>query len=202
MTAVAPAGLPAELAGLLSVTLDEGQLGDLELLLSGVFAPLTGYLSAADIASVAVRGRLLDGTPWPVPVTLDVPSDSVEPDTARLLLLDPEGTPLAVLDIAEQQVIGTGPEGADRPGGRHRQAAALVRLSGPVTGYREAEHGPFRNLRRPPAEVRAELAGSPVLAYVTRGPLHSHEIGQIRYAAGQLKARVLLLPLVAGPPTW
>ncbi len=187
MTALAPAGLPAELAGLPSVTLDEGQLGDLELLLSGAFAPLTGYLSAADAASVEVRGRLLDGTAWPVPITLDVPSGSVAPGTARLLLLDPEGTPLAVLDITEQQAIADGPAGP------------VTRLSGPVTACREAEHGPFRHLRQRPAEVRAELAGRAVLAYVTRGPLHCHEIGQIRYAAGLLKARVLLLPLVAGP---
>ncbi len=38
-----------------------------------------------------------------------------------------------------------------------------------------------------------------MLAYVTRAPLHCHEIGQLRHAAGQLKARILLLPLVAGP---
>ena len=35
VTAEAPAGQPADLAGLPSWTLDEGQLGDLELLLSG-----------------------------------------------------------------------------------------------------------------------------------------------------------------------
>ena len=68
-----------------------------------------------------------------------------------------------------------------------------------MTGYRPPEHGPFRHLRRPPAEVRDELAGDPVLAYVTSAPLHGHQIGQLRHAAGQLKARLLLLPMVAGP---
>jgi len=75
----------------------------------------------------------------------------------------------------------------------------LVRLGGPVTGYRPAEHGPFRHLRRLPAEVAAEFAGGPVLAYVTSAPLHCQQIGQLRHAAGQLKARLLLLPMVAGP---
>ena len=46
--------------------------------------------------------------------------------------------------------------------------------------------------------MRAELAGAPVLGYVTRAPLHGRQIGQLRHAAGQLKARLLLLPLVAG----
>ena len=182
MTAETAAGLPAELAGLPSVTLDEGQLGDLELLLDGVFAPLRGFMTEAEAASVAAHGVLPDGTPWPVPVTLEVPAASLKPDTARLLLADLEGTPLAVLDITERLA-----------------ADDLVRLSGPVTACRPPEHGPFRHLRRRPAETAAELAGGPVLAYATRAPLHGHEIGQLRHAAGQLKARLLLLPLVAGP---
>ncbi len=68
-----------------------------------------------------------------------------------------------------------------------------------MTALRPPEHGPFRELRRLPAEVRAELAETPVLGYVTSAPLHSRQIGQLRHAASQLKARLLLLPRVAGP---
>src|SRR5262249_10147867 len=60
------------------------------------------------------------------------------------------------------------------------------------------EHGPFRQLRRTPAEVRAELGGDPVLAFITRRPLNARQIGQLRHVAGQLRARLLLLPLVTG----
>jgi hypothetical protein len=98
----ASAGIPAELAGLPALTLDEGQLGDLELLLTGAFAPLHGYLTPAEVMSVSADGTLPDGTPWPVPVTLDVPAGHLKPDAARLLLQDPEGTPLAVLDITDR----------------------------------------------------------------------------------------------------
>src|SRR5258707_15824995 len=52
---------------------------------------------------------------------------------------------------------------------------------------------------RRPAEAREALGDVPVLAYATRGPVHSRQIGQLRHVAGQLKARLLLLPLVAGP---
>jgi len=38
-----------------------------------------------------------------------------------------------------------------------------------------------------------------VLAYVSRGPVHGRQIGQLRHVAGQLKARLLLLPLITGP---
>ncbi len=199
MTAAAPAGLSAEFASLPSLTLNEGQLGDLELLLTGAFAPLTGFMSGADVASVTERGTLPDGTPWPAAVTLDVPAEAVPPDVARVLLNDPEGTPLAVLDITERLAVGWASERPQGRGGRHAAEAGLVRLSGPVTACQPPEHGPFRHLRRPPADVRAEFAGGPVLGYVTRGPLHGRQIGQLRHAAGQLKARLLLLPLVAGP---
>ncbi len=183
MTAEAPAGLSADITGLPAWTLDEGQLGDLELLLSGALLPLHRFMTAAEADSVTAGGRLPDGTPWPVPVTLEVPASGIKPDAGRLLLQDPEGTPLAVLDITD----------------RTPAAPDLVRLGGPVTGLRPPEHGPFRHLRRSPAEVRDELAGGPVLAYVTSAPLHGHQIGQLRHAAGQLKARLLLLPMVAGP---
>jgi sulfate adenylyltransferase len=161
-------------------------LGELELLTSGVFAPLRGFMDAADAAAVAEFGMLADGTPWPVPVILDVPAGAVPDDATRLVLQDLEGSPLAVLSITE----------------RLDGEAGLVRLAGPVTPLREPEHGPFRKLRRRPEDVRAELAGPEpgnVLAYATRRPLNRRHIGQLRHYAGQLNARLLLLPLVAGP---
>jgi len=193
VTAEAQTDVPADVFGAPSLTLDEAQLGDLELLLSGAFAPLTGFMGAADAAAVIERETLADGTPWPVPVTLDVRPDAVPGDANRVVLADAEGTPLAVLDIAERSEIQvTGPaRGAGQP--------RLTRLSGPVTGLREPEHGPFRRLMRRPAEARETLGDVPVLAYATRGPVHGRQIGQLRHMAGQLKARLLLLPLVAGP---
>ena len=105
MTAEAAAGLAADFANLPSWTLDERQLGDTELLLTGAFAPLTGFIGTADAASVEARGTLADGTPWPVPVVLDVPESAVPPDAAKLALLDPEGTLLAILTITERSVV-------------------------------------------------------------------------------------------------
>ncbi len=188
VTAGAHAEAAAGLAGWPSWTLDELQLADLELLLSGAFAPLSGYLSAADVASVAADATLADGTPWPFPVTLEVPAGAIAPDAARVMLHDPEGTPLAVLDVAGRTPVPGQPAGSD-----------LVRLDGKVTAHREPEHGPFRRLRLRPAEVRARFDGGPVLACATRGPLNSRQIGQLRHLAGQLKATILLLPLIAGP---
>ena len=207
MAAEARTDVPADVTGVPSLTLDDAQLGDLELLLSGAFAPLAGFMGAADVAAVLKRGTLADGTPWPVPVTLDVNPDAVPEDAASVLLTDPEGTPLAVLDITERTDVqvtwparhtGPGRSSGGAWGGR-TPGPALTRLSGPVTGLREPEHGPFRRLMRRPAEAREALGDGPVLAYATRGPVHGRQIGQLRHMAGQLKARLLLLPLITGP---
>jgi len=179
-------------------TLGQAQLGDLELLTSGVFAPLRGFMDAAEVAAVTERGMLADGTPWSVPVTLDVPVGVVPADADRLVLQDQEGSPLAVLSITER--LTPAEDGK----------AGLVRLAGPVTPLREPEHGPFRQLRRRPEDVRAELAdpaessgtaesAGTVLAYATRAPLNKRHIGQLRHYADQLNARLLVLPLVCGP---
>jgi sulfate adenylyltransferase len=201
VTAEAAAGLAADFTNLPSWTLDERQLGDLDLLLAGALAPLTGFLGVADAASVDARGTLADGTPWPVQVVLDVPEDVVPRDAARLALNDPEDAPLAILNITERSVVVTpAPPGH---GGRHARpdapTAGLVRLAGRVSGFREPEHGPFRRLRRSPAQVRAELGDGAVLAFATRRPLSGRQIGQLRHFAGQLRARLLLLPLISGP---
>jgi sulfate adenylyltransferase len=184
--------VPASLTGVPSLMLDGARLGDLELLLSGAFSPLGGFMGAADVAAVQEHGTLADGTPWPVPVTLDVRPDEVPPGPRNLLLTDPEGTPLAALEITER---------GDAPGARHARDGTtprMTRLAGPVTGLREPEHGPFRRLMLRPAQAREALGDVPVLAFATRGPVHSRQIGQLRHMAGQLKARLLLLPLTGG----
>ena len=216
VTADARASLPQELAQWPSWAPDERQLADLELLLSGAFRPLTGFMSATEAEAVASSGALPDGAPWPFPVTLTVPADAVPADADHLVLEDPERAPLAVLAITERSAA---------------LAPDRVQLAGPVTALRDPEHGPFRRMRRSPAAVRAGLhaedawaergtsaasagqasagqagpdgrpAGSKpaaVLGCVTRRPLHRLQLGQLRHLADEMKARLLLMPAVAG----
>jgi len=149
-------------------------------------------MDAADVAAVTERSTLADGTPWPVPVTLEVPADAVPAGADHLVLQDHEGAPLAVLSVTERRPA----PGLAAPGGPENPVR--IRLAGPVRTLREPEHGPFRQLRRRPEEVRRELADGNVLGYATRRPLNKRHIGQLRHYAGQLNARLLLLPLIAG----
>ncbi|MER7502070.1 adenylyl-sulfate kinase [Nonomuraea pusilla] len=155
-------------------TPDARELADLELLLSGAFSPLTGFLGHDDLHAVHERGTLADGAPWPAPVTLHLP-EPVSPGD-EVTLLDPEGTPLAVLTVAAQE-----PDGL---------------TSGPVRGLGAPEHGPFARLRRTPAEVAEQLGGRPALAVTMRGPLD--DLSEVAATAKELDAAILLLPLAYG----
>ena len=67
------AKLKAESRDWPSLDLTPRQLCDLELLASGGFSPLTGFLGRRDYDRVCAEMRLDDGILWPVPITLDVP---------------------------------------------------------------------------------------------------------------------------------
>ncbi|RVX44784.1 sulfate adenylyltransferase [Nonomuraea polychroma] len=150
------------------------ELADLELLLSGAFDPLTGFLGHDDVHTVHERGTLADGTPWPAPVTLHLPVEVFPRD--EITLLDPEGLPLAVLTVTAQEADGL--------------------TSGPVKALGTPEHGPFARLRRTPAQVKEELGGCPALAVTMRGPLD--DLSEIVATAKELDAVILLLALSYG----
>jgi len=81
--------------------LDARQACDLELILSGGFAPLAGFLDERDWQAVIERMRLADGTLWPIPVVLDVDrafSDRIA-NGAAIALVDGEGLPLALMNV-------------------------------------------------------------------------------------------------------
>src|SRR5437899_3251782 len=160
VTAEAVTGLGAGFASLPSWTLDENQLADLEMLLSGVFAPLTGFMTAADVSAVWESGTLADGFPWPVPVTLDVPEDAVPPAQRRLALNDPEGVPLAVLDISERSPALM-PSAAPAARDARRAAGAGLARRRRGTRVRAAGAGRGRVWRYPPVHRRARGAQGP-----------------------------------------
>src|SRR5690606_9279810 len=146
---------------------DPVELADLELILAGVYRPLTGFLGSYDTAMVIAGGRLADGTAWPVPVTLSVPKELTEHE--RLVLQDPEGVPLAVLEVSEAWQDPT---------------TQGFRLAGPLKALRAPAHGPFHRLRRRPDELRPRegspgaAPSEPLLAAATRDFLHRTPLGQ------------------------
>jgi sulfate adenylyltransferase len=186
------------------------QLCDLELLLNGGFSPLRGFMSRRDYESVCSTMRLANGALWPIPIDLDVAEEfakKLERGKA-VALRDPEGVMLAALHVEEvwqpdklaeaQSVLGTASGG--HPGVAYllKQAETWY-VGGRLEGIRHPVHYDFRNLRRTPAELRAEfirLGWRRVVAFQTRNPMHrAHQELTLR-AAKSVGANLLIHPSV------
>ena len=203
--------LRALAAGWRSWTLTPSELCDLELLLTGAFAPLTGFQSRADVESVCATMRMANGTLWPIPVTLDVDASVARALGAgeRLALRDPEGVLLASLEVEDVWQIDRVAEaravfGTVDPA--HPGVAAMLALGatwtvgGSVEGVELPRHDDFRSLRLTPAETRARITAlgwTRTVAFQTRNPMHRAHYALTRRAADAVGAGLLLHP-VAG----
>ena len=188
------------------------QLCDLELLLSGGFSPLTGFMTRADHERVCAEMRLADGagTLWPIPITLDVSEDlagQLAPGSS-LALRDEEGVMIAVLSVEDvwspdreaeaEAVFGTA--NPEHPGVAHLLSGTRpCYVGGRVTGIAPVTHYDYRPLRHRPAELRAEfskLGWTKVVAFQTRNPMHrAHQELTLR-AAKEAEANLLIHPVV------
>ncbi len=79
------------------------QLCDLELLLTGGFSPLRGFMTRADHESTCSGMRLADGRLWPIPIVLDVTEEFAKSmgRGSAIALRDPEGAMLSALQVDE-----------------------------------------------------------------------------------------------------
>ncbi|MBU0656847.1 MAG: hypothetical protein KJ914_17130 [Gammaproteobacteria bacterium] len=70
--------------------LNHSEISTLELLLSGAFAPLDGYLNQADHSNVLRNNRLANGHLWPLPLALALtPAEKREAQlSGRIVLMD------------------------------------------------------------------------------------------------------------------
>ena len=86
-----------------SWVLTDRQICDLEMILSGGFSPLSGFLGKNDYESVINDLRLDDGTLWPIPIMLDVPSEFTQSISIgnKITLKDKEGFSLAIMEITD-----------------------------------------------------------------------------------------------------
>ena len=187
------------------------QLCDLELIITGGFSPLEGFMNKADYAGCLERMRLADGTLFPMPITLDVSKEQAAslPAGSRVALRDPrDDVAIAILTVSDQYEVDRAREaelvfGANDPA--HPSVAYLhqqvrdVYLGGPVQAIAKPQYYDYVELRYTPAELRhhfEKVAWRRVVAFQTRNPMHrAHRELTVR-AARKLQANVLIHPVV------
>jgi sulfate adenylyltransferase len=191
--------------------LSSRQLCDLELLTTGGFSPLSGFMNRPDYDSVCNKMRLSNGVLWPMPITLDVGEEfakKLQPGSSKVALRDPEGVMLAVLHVEEvwqpdrkseaKSVFGT--TSTVHPGVDYLlNRSNGWYIGGKLEGLQPPSHYDFKALRLTPAELRAEFARMGwrrVVAFQTRNPMHrAHQELTFR-AAKTVEANLLIHPSV------
>jgi sulfate adenylyltransferase len=184
---------------------------DLELLLSGGFSPLRGFMTRADYEGVCQNMRLKSGVLWPMPITLDVTeafAKTLKPGSSKIALRDAEGVMLAVLSVedvwqpdrkAEAQAVFHSTSAA-HPGADYAMNKSNPwYVGGTLEGLQQPAHYDFRALRLTPAELRAEFARlgwRRLVAFQTRNPMHRAHVELAFRAAKQVEANLLIHPVV------
>ncbi|HEY1464230.1 MAG TPA: bifunctional sulfate adenylyltransferase/adenylylsulfate kinase [Terriglobales bacterium] len=187
------------------------QICDLELLMSGGFSPLRGFMTRADYDGVCKDMHLANGTLWPMPITLDVKEEfakSLKPGSSKVAIRDPEGVMLAVLHVEEvwQPDFETEAKSIfNTTSTAHPGVNYLLKISNPwyvggrIEGLQMPSHYDFRALRLTPAEVRTEFARlgwRKIVAFQTRNPMHRAHVELTLRAAKSVEANLLIHPSV------
>ena len=197
-----------EAAELPKVTLGPRTVSDLQMISTGVFSPLEGFMLREEYESVVEEMRLPDGLVWSLPVTL-----AADEETARTLnegsevaLTNGDGEPIATLLLKERyrydkereaQMVYRTTDG-DHPGVAALYKQGEVLLGGEVEFIRATDRGPFAGYYYEPRELRAafvEKGWKRIVGFQTRNPVH-HAHEYIQKSALETVDGLLLNPLV------
>ena len=199
--------LRARAASLPRLQLTPRAVCDLELLATGAFSPLSGFMGRADYERVLGEMRLASGALFPLPLTLPVRRDAGLSLDAEIALADQHNNLLAVMRVDELYEWDREREARAAYGTtdlRHPLVAEAhswgeLYAAGPLRVLQLPRYYDFKPLRLTPAQVRARLARmnrASVVAFQTRNPLHrAHEELTAR-AAREVEGALLLHPVV------
>lgn len=183
---------------------------DLEMLLVGGFAPLTGFLTQKDYDQVVTHSRLSNGQLWPMPVTLDVTDEFAQKINLgdEVELYDPDNTLLARINVTDkwkpnkiheaQRIFGT--EDTKHPAVHYLfNTAGDWYVGGSVHLVKMPRHYDFVQLRHTPETLKhffAELGWKKIVGFQTRNPMHRAHMELTLRAAQQIGGHVLIHPVV------
>lgn len=204
--------LATEAETLPALVLTERQLCDLELIISGGFSPLEGFMNHKDYNGVISNLHLADGKLFSMPICLDVTKEAIEEKGfqpgARITLRDPrDDRNLAIMTVDDVYEPDKKKEALEVFGGdpEHPAIKYLFEkthdfyVGGKLDAVHRVNHYDYVALRYTPSELRThfeKLGWSRVVAFQTRNPMHrAHRELTVR-AARARQANVLIHPVV------
>jgi sulfate adenylyltransferase len=204
--------LATEAESLPAIVLSERQLCDLELIISGGFSPLEGFMNQKDYEGVVSDLHLADGKLFSMPICLDVTQKTINSKniaaSARIVLRDPrDDRNLAIITVDDVYQPDKKKEAEDVFGGDPEHPAVRYLfdrthefyVGGKVEAVNRLNHYDYVDLRYTPSELRThfeKLGWGRVVAFQTRNPMHrAHRELTVR-AARARQANVLIHPVV------
>lgn len=192
------------------IRLTSRETSDLIMMAIGAFSPLDGFMEKEDYEGVVNNMHMVDGTLWPIPITLAVSRDqadslSISSDVA---LVDDESNELmGMMKVVEKYTYNKLHEAKNvfrtqdeaHPGVAKLMAQKEVLLAGPIKAFNEGPYpqlyGKFYGRPEETRKIFEERGWKTVAAFQTRNPMHrSHEY--CTKIALEVSDGILIHPLV------
>jgi sulfate adenylyltransferase len=185
---------------------------EIENIAEGVLSPLDGFMDENDFESVLKDGRLSDGTPWTIPIVLDVNELTARKlkDSNDVLLSTGEDrfgilhvTDLYKFDrkLMASSVYGT--DDPNHPGVKKVNAMDDTLVAGKIEVFSMRENTGIRRFRSTPSQTRKEISRAnwkTVAGFQTRNvPHNAHEM--LQKAAFNIYDGLFINPLIGKKKT-